>query len=127
MCEKEERLEVGLSLNSKQEVLEQIYFRSSESRLAGLGVQSCNPSLGWLNLEEDCRFKAILGCPVLGKKKLRGKKVKTSLVVVLICLITSPVSAVTAQAFKCLTSLPVQCTLPPPDVTHGGEQVPPER
>lgn len=74
MCEKEERLEVGLSLNGKQEVLEQIYFRSSESRLAGLRVQSCNPSLGWLNLEEDCRFKAILGCPVSGKKKLREKK-----------------------------------------------------
>lgn len=78
-------------------------------------------------MEEDCRFKAILGCPVSGKKKLR-KKVKTSLVVVLVYLITSPVSsAVAAPAFKCLTSLPVQCTLPPPDVTRGGEQVPPER
>lgn len=60
MCEKKERLGVGLSLNGKQEVLEQIYYRSSESRLAGHGVQSCNPSLGWLNLEEDCSIKPIL-------------------------------------------------------------------
>lgn len=60
MCEKEERLGVGLNFNGKQEVLEQIYCRSSESRLAGHGVQSCNPSLGWLNLEEDCRLKPIL-------------------------------------------------------------------
>lgn len=94
MCEKEERLEVGLNLNGKQEVLEQIYYRSSESTLAGHGVQGCNPSLRWLNLEEDCRLKAILGCPVLGKKEKERKKSEDFLVVVLINLITSSVSSV---------------------------------